>query len=54
MSELTNKYLETKDVINLNLIPSLEQTNNRQSSYLKRILNKEGYKIQDKTTFAYT
>jgi len=54
MSNITNKYLQTKDTADLSLIPRLEQTNNRQSSYLKRILNKEGYKVLNKTTFAYT
>ncbi len=37
---------------NLESIFPLERTNNRQTYYLRRILTKEGYKKEEKTTFA--
>ena len=38
----------------INTIEPLERTNNRQTYYLTRLLTKEGYEKQDKTTFAST
>lgn len=45
-------YLEKGD--NPDLILNLERTNNRQTSFLKRIITKNGFSNNKKTNFAYT
>jgi len=49
-SEQFLSILETGE--NLKSIFPLERTNNRQTYYLRRILTKEGFKKEEKTTFA--
>lgn len=52
MSEITENFLNKQE--DLSSILNLEITNNRHTMFLKRVLSKEGYEDQKKTSFVYS
>jgi phosphate uptake regulator len=53
LSEESLNAIKTEDIQHLKSAVLLEENNNRFTSYCRRILNKNGYKDQEKITFIY-